>query len=158
MGVLCFIYLICALRTNIVFVIIFITLCLGFLLNAGYYWQMALGHIALASRLQIVSLSGLSSRLISDGPQREGKFHVNVLDSSSGGRRHLLHVVYSRMVDFLRSTAAGRRLSTSNSGWRYQPSDSWRDSEGSRVYRLRKLRIRFIEKNVGAGFGCDRGG
>lgn len=41
MGVLCFIYLICSLRTNIVFVIIFFTLVMVFTLLAAAYWQNA---------------------------------------------------------------------------------------------------------------------
>lgn len=41
MGVLCFIYLICSLRTNIVFVVIFFTLVLAFGLLAGTYWYNA---------------------------------------------------------------------------------------------------------------------
>jgi len=41
MGVLCFIYLICSLRTNVVFVVIFFTLVIAFGLLAGAYWQLA---------------------------------------------------------------------------------------------------------------------
>lgn len=41
MGVLCFIYLICSLRTNVVFVVIFFTLVCAFGLLAGAYWQNA---------------------------------------------------------------------------------------------------------------------
>jgi succinate-acetate transporter protein len=41
MGLLCFIYLICSLRTNIVFVVIFFTLVLAFCLLAGVYWHSA---------------------------------------------------------------------------------------------------------------------
>lgn len=62
MGVLCFIYLICSLRTNIVFVVIFFTLVLAFGLLAGTYWQNANGignkdpaALALAGRLQIAA-------------------------------------------------------------------------------------------------------
>ena len=60
MGLLCFIFLICSLRTNIVFVVIFFTLVLTFTLLAGSYWQNAnaignkdLAAAALAGRLQI---------------------------------------------------------------------------------------------------------
>ena len=64
MGVLCFIYLICSLRTNVVFVVIFFTLVCAFGLLAGSYWQNALaigdpkGHpnaAHLAGRLQIAA-------------------------------------------------------------------------------------------------------
>src|ERR1700712_2792031 len=41
MGVLCFIYLLCALRTNVIFVVIFFTLVCAFGLLAGTYWQLA---------------------------------------------------------------------------------------------------------------------
>jgi succinate-acetate transporter protein len=41
MGVLCFIYLVCALRTNIAFVIIFFTIMLTFCLLAAAYWYNA---------------------------------------------------------------------------------------------------------------------
>ncbi|MCJ1306906.1 hypothetical protein MMC25_000550 [Agyrium rufum] len=52
MGLLCLVYLICALRTNVVFVIIFLTLVCGFCLLAGEYWALALGQAALAAKLQ----------------------------------------------------------------------------------------------------------
>ncbi len=62
MGVLCFIYLICSLRTNIVFVVIFFTLVLAFSLLAAAYWYSALaignkdaGKAAVAGRLQIAA-------------------------------------------------------------------------------------------------------
>ncbi|KAG9231729.1 GPR1/FUN34/YaaH-class plasma membrane protein-like protein [Amylocarpus encephaloides] len=62
MAVLCFIYLVCSLRTNVVFVVIFFTLVVGFGLLAGAYWQNAnaIGNsdpsaAALAGRLQIAA-------------------------------------------------------------------------------------------------------
>jgi len=62
MGLLCLIYLICALRTNVVFVVIFFTLVCAFGLLAGAYWQNANGignkdaaALALAGRLQIAA-------------------------------------------------------------------------------------------------------
>lgn len=63
MGVLCFIYLICSLRTNIVFVVIFFTLVIAFGLLSGAYWQLANAYgdgmnadkIALAHRLQVAA-------------------------------------------------------------------------------------------------------
>jgi len=64
MAVLSFIYLVCSLRTNICFVVIFFTLVLGFSLLAGSYWQTANGlgatpvdtsATALAGRLQIAA-------------------------------------------------------------------------------------------------------
>jgi len=64
MGVLCLIYLICSLRTNVAFVIIFLTLVIAFSLLAGAYWNNALyianpkanaSKAALAGRLQIAA-------------------------------------------------------------------------------------------------------
>jgi succinate-acetate transporter protein len=62
MGVLCFVYLICSLRTNIVFVVIFFTLVCAFGLLSGAYWQNANSiansdpsAAALAGRLQIAA-------------------------------------------------------------------------------------------------------
>jgi succinate-acetate transporter protein len=43
MGVLSFVFLICSLRTNIVFVLIFIAATLGFCLAAGAFWTTAQG-------------------------------------------------------------------------------------------------------------------
>lgn len=62
MGVLCLIYLVCSLRTNVVFVVIFFTLVIAFGLLAGAYWQNANSiansdpsAAALAGRLQIAA-------------------------------------------------------------------------------------------------------
>lgn len=53
MGVLCFIYMICALRTNIVFVGIFAGLVPAFGCLAGAYWQLAQGNTSTAGTLLI---------------------------------------------------------------------------------------------------------
>jgi len=64
MGVLCLIYLICSLRTNVAFVIIFLTLVIAFSLLTAAYWHNALyignpklhaSSGALAGRLQIAA-------------------------------------------------------------------------------------------------------
>jgi len=55
MGLLCLIYLIAALRTNIVFVVIFATLVPAFGLLAGAYWQLAQGNAEMGGKLVIVS-------------------------------------------------------------------------------------------------------
>jgi len=52
MGLLSLIFLICALRTNICFVIIFVTLVAAFGLLAGEYWYLAEGDVATAAHLQ----------------------------------------------------------------------------------------------------------
>lgn len=53
MGVLCLVYLICALRTNMVFCGIFFTLVLAFGFLAGAYWQLAKANAVLAGRLVV---------------------------------------------------------------------------------------------------------
>lgn len=55
MGVLCFVYLVCSLRTNVVFVCIFATLVPAFGCLAGAFWQTANGNVALAGKLQIAA-------------------------------------------------------------------------------------------------------
>ncbi|KAL8679903.1 MAG: hypothetical protein Q9224_000096 [Gallowayella concinna] len=55
MAFLCLLYLICALRTNIVFVTIFFGLFFTFVLLTGSYWRFANGHAAAAANLQIAS-------------------------------------------------------------------------------------------------------
>jgi succinate-acetate transporter protein len=64
MGVLCLIYLICSLRTNVVFVVIFFTLVLAFGLLAGTFWFNSQAYaetpanastMAYAMRLQIAA-------------------------------------------------------------------------------------------------------
>ena len=55
MGVLCFVYMICALRTNIVFVGIFATLVPAFGCLAGAYWHLAQGNAAMATTLQVAA-------------------------------------------------------------------------------------------------------
>jgi len=53
MGVLCLVYLICALRTNIIFVGIFFTLVIAFGFLAGAFWQLANGNVVLGGKLQV---------------------------------------------------------------------------------------------------------
>jgi succinate-acetate transporter protein len=68
MGVLCFIYLICSLRTNVCFVVIFLTLTIAFSLLAATYWTNAeaiamagsnpgrsAAKVAMAGRMQIAA-------------------------------------------------------------------------------------------------------
>jgi succinate-acetate transporter protein len=51
MGILCFVYLICSIRTNLIFFMIFFTLVPAFGLLAGSYFQLANGNEALSDRL-----------------------------------------------------------------------------------------------------------
>ncbi|KAL9116794.1 MAG: hypothetical protein Q9187_006676 [Circinaria calcarea] len=55
MGLLCFIYLIASLRTNMVFVTIFLTLVIAFECLAGAYWQLAQGNTAQGGKLLVVA-------------------------------------------------------------------------------------------------------
>jgi len=55
MGLLCLVYLVCALRTNIVFVGIFAMLVPAFGLLAAAYWQTSLGNAAAAKSCQIAA-------------------------------------------------------------------------------------------------------
>jgi len=55
MGLLCLIYLVASLRTNVVFVVIFATLVVAFGLLAGAYWQLAQGNATLGGNLALVS-------------------------------------------------------------------------------------------------------
>lgn len=55
MGLLMFIYTICALRINVIFVLKFLSLIFFFTLLAGSWWQLALENEVIALRLQVVS-------------------------------------------------------------------------------------------------------
>lgn len=53
MGVLCVVYLVLSLRTNLVFFFIFLSLVGSFACLTAAFWQVALGNIVLAGRFQI---------------------------------------------------------------------------------------------------------
>jgi succinate-acetate transporter protein len=55
MALLCLIYLVCALRTNIVFVVIFLGLFMVFAFLTGFHWEHAAGNDALGDRLCVVA-------------------------------------------------------------------------------------------------------
>ncbi|KAL8761337.1 MAG: hypothetical protein Q9184_002531 [Pyrenodesmia sp. 2 TL-2023] len=55
MGLLSLLYLICALRTNMVFVTIFFGLFMCFVFLTGSYWNIAVDQAALGAKLQIAS-------------------------------------------------------------------------------------------------------
>jgi succinate-acetate transporter protein len=52
MGILCFVYLICSIRTNLVFFLIFFTLVPAFGLLAGAFLNLAKGHTSIAAKCQ----------------------------------------------------------------------------------------------------------
>jgi len=51
MGLLCLIYLVCSIRTNVAFFIIFLTLVVAFGALTGAYWQTAAGNAVIAGKL-----------------------------------------------------------------------------------------------------------
>jgi len=55
MGLLCLIYLIASIRTNIVFFGIFLGLVIAFGFLAGSFWQAGQGNASSAHTLQLVS-------------------------------------------------------------------------------------------------------
>jgi uncharacterized protein len=54
MGVLCLVYLICSLRTNVVNVVVYSSLVVAFGLLTGQHFQLALGNTHFAAELQFV--------------------------------------------------------------------------------------------------------
>lgn len=54
MAVPTFIFMICALRTNVVFVFLFACIMTGFCLLAGCYWHLGEMNIEVAERLKVV--------------------------------------------------------------------------------------------------------
>ncbi|MCJ1335619.1 hypothetical protein MMC09_000891 [Bachmanniomyces sp. S44760] len=55
MGLLSLCFLICSLRTNAIFVAIFVSLVMTFVLLAGTYWNLAAGHAASAAKLEVAA-------------------------------------------------------------------------------------------------------
>jgi succinate-acetate transporter protein len=52
MALMCFIYLICSIRTNVAFFVIFLSLTFAFGLLSGCYWEAAQNNITMAKILQ----------------------------------------------------------------------------------------------------------
>lgn len=57
LAILTFVYLICSLRTNLCLFVALFLLVITFGLFAGTYFQMALGNVVLAAKLQKVGCS-----------------------------------------------------------------------------------------------------
>jgi succinate-acetate transporter protein len=55
MGVLCLVFLICSLRTTIVYVVVYTTLVVAFGLLTGLHFQLAVGNTELAASLQVAA-------------------------------------------------------------------------------------------------------
>jgi uncharacterized protein len=64
MGLLMFIYTICATRTNAVYVVIFTSLILVFCLLAAAYWRLAQADVVVGNRLAVVSPPVFRLRLL----------------------------------------------------------------------------------------------
>lgn len=62
MGILVFMYLICSLRTNVVFFAIFLFLDVALFLLTAAYWKAAAGDLATFKTLEIVSNAAFRSR------------------------------------------------------------------------------------------------
>ena len=58
MGVLCFVFMIGALRVNVILVFLLFTLTMAFTFFTGAYWSLAKGNVLVAEKLVVVS--GLS--------------------------------------------------------------------------------------------------
>lgn len=56
MGVLMFIFMICATRTNMVLTLIFLALFMVFVLLSAAYWRLGLGDALTGNRLVVVSV------------------------------------------------------------------------------------------------------
>lgn len=64
MGLLMFVYTICATRTNAVYVVIFTSLILVFCLLAAAYWRLAQADVVVGNRLAVVSLLASSNFIV----------------------------------------------------------------------------------------------
>ena len=60
MGLLCLIYFICSLRTNVVFALIFFTLVLAFGCLTGAYWNLAIAYGKPAATKCLVAAGALT--------------------------------------------------------------------------------------------------
>jgi succinate-acetate transporter protein len=56
MGLLCLVFLVCAFKTNLVYIVVFSSLVIAFGLLTGQHFHIATGNLNLAASLQVVSL------------------------------------------------------------------------------------------------------
>lgn len=102
MGLLCLIYLIAALRTNIAFVIVFACLVVAFPLLTGAYFLQAMdfaGNAVVVGKLVKVSLHLYQLRST-----------TRTNSNSTGCWCNGVHMLSHRLVDFPRAHARRRRL------------------------------------------------
>jgi hypothetical protein len=104
MGLLCFIYMIASIRTNIVFFGIFANLVVAFGLLSAAFWQFGMGNAAFGGKLQIVSCLFLVSEIFSD--------------STIGWRRIRFYRINARMVFVRRPDSSVCRLPDCFTSWR----------------------------------------
>lgn len=106
------IYMICATRTNLVYVTIFFSLIVFFCLAAASFWRMGVGDMVTGERLVVVSLvlpyTSLDHLILTFG------------FSTLGIRCHSLRYQYVRLVDIHGPTTCLRRLPYSPAYWRFE--------------------------------------
>ena len=126
MGLICLIFLICSLRTNIVFFVIFLSLVGAFGCLAGAYWNLALAYENAAN----VSAASKASKLVvvSTHLSNAQNGHTNEL---LGRWCFYICYLYGRMVDFLRHHARLSRLPLRHPRWRSLPYHQRRKPEES---------------------------
>lgn len=118
-GLVCLIFLICSLRTNIVFFVIFLTLVCAFACLAGAYWNLALVYenptnlaaTARAGKLVKVSTIPHLSLHHPNAPSQSHSIREALINNSliGGWRIHLCHLL-GRLVDLPRHYACLARL------------------------------------------------
>jgi uncharacterized protein len=66
MGVLSFVFLICSLRTNILNIVVYVSLILGFSFLTAQHFQLAEGNVEYAGQMQVVGCP--TEQIICRGP------------------------------------------------------------------------------------------
>ena len=119
MGLICLIFLVCSLRTNVVFFIIFLSLVGAFACLAGAYWNLALAYenatnvsaASKASKLVVVSTILFNTRF----PRKDQT------NQPPGCRWSNIRHLHGGMVDLLRHHARLSRLPLRSPRWRSLP-------------------------------------
>ena len=145
-GILTTIYMVIALRTNIVFVIIFLFLDLALYLLAAAYWTLAEGNTALGAQLEVVS-------------GREGSGVNDVLTLPIGCWCLRLCFLYGRLVSAHCAAHAGCRLPALTSSGRFEHQIPGRSgkTQGERRYREERVKKETISVACELSHAC-RGG
>ena len=102
-GLVCLIFLICSLRTNIVFFLIFLSLIGGFGCLAGAYWNLALAYENAANTMAAKRAGQL---VVVSLPTYYRRCYYSLIHARSlGGRRFHIRHFHGRLVDLLRHHA-----------------------------------------------------